>query len=84
VRKAPLERESRRAASCKPALKSRRAVHLPGAKRPAQVPVYDGERLGHGNRLAGPAIIESVNTTLVVPRGWSAQYDALGTCILKT
>jgi N-methylhydantoinase A/oxoprolinase/acetone carboxylase beta subunit len=48
------------------------------------VPVYDGDRLVHGNRLAGPAIVESVNTTIVVPRGWSARYDGLGNCLLET
>jgi len=82
TRKAPLEREPRGKASCAHALKGKRSVHVEG--RFAKVPVYDGERLGHGNRLAGPAVIESANTTIVVPRDWSASYDALGNCVLKT
>jgi N-methylhydantoinase A len=82
TRKPALEREPRRAASCARALKGRRNVYA--GNRFASVPVYDGERLGHGNRLAGPAIIESVNTTIVVPRGWSARYDGLGNCLLET
>ena len=82
TRKAPVERESRRPASCKQAFKGKRNVYT--GERFAAVPVYDGDRLGHGNRLAGPAIVESVNTTIVVPRGWTAQYDALGNCLLST
>jgi N-methylhydantoinase A len=64
-------------------LKGKRPVYLPGRKAFARVPVYDGDRLGHGNRLAGPAIIESVNTSILVPEGWAADYDAFGNCILK-
>jgi len=82
TRKAPLEREPRRKTISKEAFKGKRPAYLPGARRFVNVPVYDGDRLGHGNRLAGPAIIESVNTTIVVPRGWRAQYDAHGSCIL--
>ena len=47
-----------------------------------KVAVHDGDRLCHGNRVPGPAIIESVNTTVVVPGGWRADYDALGNCVL--
>lgn len=82
TRKAPVARERRRTASPKPAYKGTRAAYLPDARRFGKVPVYDGDRLGNGNRLAGPALIESVNTTIVVPRGAIAQYDALGSCIL--
>jgi N-methylhydantoinase A len=80
TRKPTLKREPRRSASCQKAFKGRRNAYL--GERFVTVPVYDGERLGHGNRLAGPAIIESINTTVVVPRGWRAQYDALGSCVL--
>jgi N-methylhydantoinase A len=82
TRKAPLGREPRRPASPRPAYKGTRAAYLPDVGRFAKLPVYDGDRLGHGNRLAGPAIIESVNTTIVVPRGAIAQYDPLGSCVL--
>jgi len=39
--------------------------------------VYQWELLGHGNEAKGPAIVESVNTTLVVPPGqrlWVDEY----------
>jgi N-methylhydantoinase A len=76
------ERQPRRRASPAPALKGRREVYLRERAKFAAVPVYDGDRLGHGNRLAGPAIIESVNTTIVVPPGYRVDYDVQGNCLL--
>jgi N-methylhydantoinase A len=64
------------------ALKARREAYLPERRKFAKVPVYDGDRLGHGNRIAGPAIVESVNTTIVVPARHRAEYDGQGSCIL--
>jgi N-methylhydantoinase A len=79
--KAPVERQPRRRVD---ALKGRRPVYLPERKKFAAVPVYDGDRLCHGNRVSGPAIIESVNTTILVPPGYRADYDSLGTCVLSS
>ena len=76
-------RKPRAKAGAKSALKGRRPAYLPEAGRFAAVAVFDGDRLTHGNRLAGPAIIESVNTSVFVPRGWRAEYDALDNCILS-
>jgi N-methylhydantoinase A len=36
-------------------------------------PTYDGERLGCGSLVAGPALIEERFTVVVVPPGWSAE-----------
>ncbi|WP_373285211.1 hypothetical protein, partial [Caldovatus sediminis] len=36
-------------------------------------PVYDRGALALGQRIAGPAIVEERETTLVVPRGWTAE-----------
>jgi N-methylhydantoinase A len=84
TRKPPLRREPRRKPGCAGALKGRRAVYLPGRGRARKIPVFDGDRLGHGNRLRGPAIIECANTSILVPPGWRAEYDATGNCILST
>jgi N-methylhydantoinase A len=81
--KPALERQPRRSAACSHALKGRRPIYLPERMEFRNVPVYDGDRLGHGNRLAGPAIIESVNTTILVPAGYFAEYDVLGNCLLN-
>ena len=32
------------------------------------MPVYDGHRMRHGNRIAGPAMIEQVTTDVFVSR----------------
>jgi N-methylhydantoinase A len=59
----------------------REAVRKP---RPIQweklrkTPVYDGERLAIGNRLKGPAIVETSDTTVVVHPGRTLAVDALG------
>jgi N-methylhydantoinase A len=82
--KPALSRRTRGAADAKAALKKRRPIYLPEARRFVRVPVFDGDRLTHGNRMTGPAIIESVNTSILVPRGWRAEYDALDNCVLST
>ena len=82
TRKPALRREPRRAPGCAGALKGRRAAYLPERRGFRRIPVFDGERLGHGNRLNGPAIIESANTSILVPARWRAEYDALGNCVL--
>ena len=48
-----------------------------GSKRRA-TPVYDGEVLVSGNKIAGPAIIETADTTVVVQPGTRLRVDALG------
>jgi N-methylhydantoinase A len=51
--------------------------------RRLDTPVYDGDRLGAGNVIAGPAIIEERTTTAVVPSGFAAEVDAFRNCILR-
>ncbi len=65
------------------ALKGARAVFEPQAGAFADTPVYDGDRLRHGNRLDGPAIVEKVTTTIFVPAGFELEVDALGGCVLQ-
>ncbi|GAB6061535.1 hydantoinase/oxoprolinase family protein [Deferrisoma palaeochoriense] len=64
------------------AFKRNRPAYLPKEKRFADVPVYDGMKLRHGNRIAGPAIIEQVNTTTFVSPEFSVVVDPLGTYTL--
>jgi N-methylhydantoinase A len=42
------------------------------------VPVYDGTRLGPGQAILGPAIVEEMFTTIVVYPGQRASVDAFG------
>jgi N-methylhydantoinase A/oxoprolinase/acetone carboxylase beta subunit len=53
-----------------------RQVHWP--EGPADTPVYTASRVTPSRRIDGPAIVESDDTTCVVPRGWSYEIDEYG------
>jgi N-methylhydantoinase A len=63
-------------ASC--ALKGRRSVYIPEANTFRTVPVYDGHKLGFGNRVVGPAMIEEVTTAVFVSDAYDCAVDACG------
>lgn len=65
------------------ALKGRREIYLQSRGGYLEVDVYDADKLAHGNHFKGPALVESVNSTIVVPEEFSLTVDALGTCILQ-
>jgi len=65
-----------------PAYKRHRPVYLPDRRAFGEVPVFDGARLGYGNRIQGPAIIEQVNTSTFVTSEYSVTVDRLGSFIL--
>ncbi len=46
------------------------------------VPVYDGHRLRYGQRIAGPAIVEQVTTSIVLTGAWDAIVDRHGSFVL--
>jgi len=64
------------------AVKGRRAVYLPETRAFAQVSVYAGDRLRHGNRVDGPAVIELETTAIFVSAGFDCVVDALGSFVL--
>jgi N-methylhydantoinase A len=49
-----------------------------------KVPVYHRDDLGAGSAMAGPAVITEDETTTIVPKGFLASIDALGSIVLKT
>ena len=55
-----------------------RLIHLPGRGAPEIVPVYRGDDLAPGARIAGPAIVEEATTTVLVPEDAEALVDPLG------
>jgi len=64
------------------ALKGHRdAVFSADGKR-VKTPVYDGGLLGAGAKIAGPAIIEEVTTTIVIEPGWKAVLDQSGSYLI--
>ena len=82
VEKPVLVEEPFAGADPKPAFKGRRSMYLPSQAAFVEVDVFDGDRLRHGNRLSGPALVESVNATIVVPDGFALAVDSLGTSVL--
>ncbi len=50
-----------------------RKIFLPGSEQPIAVEVYEREMIGPDTRLVGPAIIEQIDTTTLVDRGWQAR-----------
>jgi N-methylhydantoinase A len=61
------------------AITGTRSVYL---DREQQVTLYSRERLLAGNVVIGPAIVEQVDSTTLVLRGWRAVVDASGTLVL--
>ena len=64
-------------------LKRRRPVLWNPAKGYEDTPVYDGDRLGAGHVIPGPAIIEEQATTVVVPASYECTVDSVKNYILK-
>ncbi|MFN7224410.1 MAG: hydantoinase/oxoprolinase family protein [Paracoccaceae bacterium] len=71
--------------------KGKGATHAEAGKRPMiftadgvarQTPVYVGARLGAGDRITGPAVIEEVTTTVVIEPGWTAELHESGVYVL--
>jgi N-methylhydantoinase A len=56
----------------------RRTVYWSDLRRALPTSVYDGALLVPGNRLAGPAVVETTDTTVVVHPGRALKVDALG------
>jgi len=62
----------------KQALRRKREIYWPDLRKKRQTVVYDGERLVSGNSVTGPAIVETSDTTVVVPPGAQLRLDQLG------
>lgn len=62
------------------ALRSRRPAFFDG--RFEDTPVYDGDRVGPGHRIEGPAIVEERFTTIVVQPGHVAEVDGAGNYVV--
>jgi N-methylhydantoinase A len=74
--KPPARAWPRAAGPVSAALRARRPAWFDG--RFVDTPVYDGERVGQGHRVEGPAIVEERFTTIVLYPGHVAELDARG------
>jgi N-methylhydantoinase A len=64
--------------------KEARDVRIPGVEGLIPARVLDRIRMPAGTRFAGPAIIEQMDTTLLVTPHWSGEVAADGNIILQT
>jgi N-methylhydantoinase A len=62
----------------KAAVRKKRDIYWPDLKKRKPTPVFDGEVLLPGNKIAGPAIVETADTTVVVQPGTRLRVDELG------
>ena len=65
------------------ALEGTRPMIFDVSAKPQDVPVYAGGRLGAGDRIIGPAVIEEVTTTLVIEPGWEAELHESGVYLVN-
>lgn len=62
------------------ALKGRRNAFFDGQF--VDTPVYDGLKIGYGNRVIGPAIIEQPTTTIIVTPDYEVRCDEYGSYVM--
>ena len=58
--------------------RGKRSVYWAALKKAAPTPIYDGALLVPGNRIKGPAVIETTDTTVVVHPDRTLRVDAFG------
>lgn len=65
------------------AQKGERPIVLSADGTATPAPVYDGAKLGAGDRALGPAIVEEETTTILVEPGWAIWLHASGVYVLE-
>ena len=65
------------------AIKSTRPLYVASAQGYVDAPIYDRTKLGYGAELKGPALVESDQTTILVPENWELVIDKYDNCILE-
>jgi N-methylhydantoinase A len=62
------------------AVKGKREIYYEG--KHIKVPIYDGPKMGHGNEIVGPAIIEEPTTTILLTPDWQLTCDRYSNYLL--
>jgi N-methylhydantoinase A len=83
VRKATLRAHPEVGPDASEAIAGHRPVWFPEARGFVDTPIYARDALRPGHRFAGPAIVEQMDTTTVVPPGMTARIDAWLNLILE-
>ncbi len=82
VEKPELNAETRCGADASHAIKGERPVYVFEDDEFRAVSIYDGDKLQHGNRIAGPAMIEKQTTAVFVSSSFDCICDSLGSLVL--
>ena len=61
--------------------KARREVWFVNSRR-TETPIHDRDNMAPGDGLVGPVVVESLDSTIVVPPGWVARMDDRGFILL--
>ncbi|MGA2513688.1 MAG: hydantoinase/oxoprolinase family protein [Candidatus Limnocylindrales bacterium] len=48
-----------------------------------ETPVYVRDGLGRGTVIEGPSVVEQLDATTLIPPGWEAEVDAIGSMVLR-
>ena len=65
------------------AVVERRQVYFEETRDFVECPIYRRERLGPEASIAGPAILEGMDSTVVINPGWESRIDLYGNCIMR-
>ncbi|MCI0788198.1 MAG: hydantoinase/oxoprolinase family protein, partial [Chloroflexi bacterium] len=65
------------------AIASQRQVFFDEAGGFVPCGVYDRDRLAPGNSIDGPAILEGMDSTVLINPGWTGKIDEYGNCIME-
>jgi len=65
------------------AVKGSRSLMLDEEDGTQSTPVYDRSLLSNGHSLVGPALIESDQTTLLIPPGWGMRVDRYNNAVIE-
>ena len=76
--KPELAREDYAGEDASAALKGERSVYMPESQEFKNIPIYDGHRLAHGNRIEGPAMIEQITMSVFISESFDCVCDHFG------
>lgn len=65
-----------------PQVAGKRSVHIAG-RRQTDVPVFQRESLKAGHCLQGPAVIDQLDATTLIPPGYGGEVDRFGNLVLR-
>ena len=65
------------------AIKNTRKVYSPITRDYVKTSVYDRNKLRVGNLVTGPAIVEQMDSTTVIPENYTLELDSLGNLLIK-